>query len=90
MARPFAPLPPDVARCNGFTCPSDREQCRRFTERNLAQTESPWTHGEFVDVLHGRGVSTRQCVLQVAVKPLEPLGQSVESVNPAGGINASR
>ena len=86
----FTPLAVDVARCNGFTCPSDRDQCRRFTERGLAQTYTAWTHGEFVDVLRGGGISDRRCDQLLPIRPaLKPVGQSVESVNPAGGINAS-
>ena len=79
----FTPLAATFRRCRGFTCPHDREQCRRFTERSLAQPDSPWTDGEFVDVLHGRGVVVRECVLQVAVKSLEPIRQSIKSTHPA-------
>ena len=66
----FKPLGPTFRRCHGFTCPHDREMCRRFTERNLAQPESPWIKGEFVDVLYGRGNVVRECVVMIAVKPV--------------------
>ena len=42
----YVPLAPDVARCNGFTYPQDRDQCRRFTERQLATVQTPWTKGD--------------------------------------------
>ncbi len=37
----FIHLPLDIPRCNGFTCPHDREQCRRFTDRGLATLHTP-------------------------------------------------
>ena len=33
-------LPQQEQRCRGFTCPHDRDQCKRFTERNVYESAS--------------------------------------------------
>lgn len=67
--RPFAPLTADTARCHGFTCPHDRDTCRRFTERGLAAAHTNWTNGDFVESLIAPGTTRRDCKLQIPVKP---------------------
>ena len=70
----FAYLDKSTAHCSGFTCPSDRDACRRFTERNLGSPYKYWTSGN-------RAGDNGACTQRIW--PVH-LGQGVENVNPAG------
>lgn len=71
----FTLLAVDVARCNGFTCPDDRENCRRFTERSLGEWNTKWSSNPVIDA--------NTCRHLILVKPApDPVGQGVVNVSP--------
>lgn len=69
----FTPLSIKVARCKGYTCPQDRDQCRRFAERGLAQVGTSWTNGD-------RAGHNGACTQHIR---LVHLGKGVQNVRPA-------
>ena len=79
MTRHFFPLAEYIPRCGGYTCPGDRDQCRRFTERGLGSPYKYWTHG---DRAADGGTACSQRIGFVHA------GQAVQNVNPAGATNA--